>query len=149
MTEQKKIENIIKKTLSLLSINLSQKVTFDNDSVNINVQTEETGILIGFHGETLLSLQTLLSLMVFKKLNKWYKITIDIGDYREKREEKLKTIAEQAVKEVLESQKSITLPYLPASERRIIHLYLKNNSQIKTESIGEGQERRLVIFPQT
>lgn len=143
----KKIQDQIKKLFDLLGVVTNIKIEEIEGVININIDTQETGILIGFHGETLNSLQNTISLIVFKTMGEWKKINLNIGDYLEKREEKLIEIANQAAEKVKQDGQSVTLPYFNAKERRLIHIYLKNIDGIKTESIGEDEERRLVVFP--
>lgn len=144
----KKIQTQVKKLFELLGVIIDLKIEEQDDVLNINLDTEETGILIGFHGETLHGLQSIISLIIFKITGEWKKVNLNIGDYLEKREEKLNEIAQQAVEKVKQTGGSVTLPYFNAKERRIIHIHLKDVPGIKTESVGEDEERRLVIFPQ-
>ena len=141
------ILNELEQLLSLLDISAELSVEIQDEYYSIQVDTEETGVLIGYHGETLAALQTILSQILFNKTQEWVKINLNIGDYLEKREEQLHRIADKAVDQALHEQKSVTLPPLTPKERRIIHLYLKEKQTVETESIGEGGERRLVVFP--
>jgi len=145
---QANMEKQIKKLFDLLGVSVELKIEEVEDVLNIDIDTQETGILIGFHGETLHSLQNMIGLIVFNQFGEWKKINLNIGDYMEKREEKLISIAESAAENAIRENQSITLPYFNAKERRIIHIHLKDRSDIKTESVGEDEERRLVIFPQ-
>ena len=113
----------------------------------INVQVEDQGILIGYHGETINSLQLLLSLMVYRKLGKWQPLLIDIGDYRKEREEKLTSLALNTAQKVKFSQSPVVLSGLKAFERRVVHLALEDHSDVYTDSQGEEPARELVIYP--
>lgn len=115
--------------------------------VNVNIETPESGLLIGFHGETLSSFQLILGLLVYKKLGTWVRVVVEVGDYRQKREEQLKEMAESYANQVVATNQPLTLPYLPPFERRIIHLALQDNPKVATESIGEGNLRRVVVKP--
>jgi len=108
---------------------------------------EEAGIVIGYHGEGLLSLQTLLALILYRRTGEWRRVRIDIDGYLERRHQQLQQLAQEAVTRVLETGKSETLPYLSGNERRIIHELLSSDERVVTESFGEEQERRLVISP--
>ncbi|PIS08882.1 hypothetical protein COT75_04315 [Candidatus Beckwithbacteria bacterium CG10_big_fil_rev_8_21_14_0_10_34_10] len=121
----------------------------DEGNIRINVDSPEAGILIGNYGETISSIQLVLSLMLYKKLGEWQKIVLNVGDYLEKREENLKKIALNTAKRVKFSQEEVVLTYLNSAERRIIHLVLADNPDVLTESIGEGRDRRLVIKVKT
>lgn len=120
----------------------------DNEAIKVNIITEEErGLLIGNHGEILLSIQTALGLMIKQKTGEWKRIIVNIGDWREKQEEYLKGLAIQASERVKETGKPEYLYNLNPSQRRIIHLALSNIKGIKTESEGEAEERCLVVKP--
>jgi len=149
----KKTEEIIQKTaeelLNFLEI-VKPKLSLEKDQegvFHLNIKTEDSGILIGYHGENVYALQLLLSLIVYKKLGKWQRIVVDVGGWREKREEQLKRMALAAAQRVKFSQESVVIPYLNAAERRVIHLALANNPDVTTRSEGEGRERKLVVEP--
>lgn len=151
----KKAESLIKKTaeelLQLLEIK-KPKISLEKDEdgvFHLSVETEDSGVLIGFHGENLYALQLILSLITYKKLGEWRRIVIDIGDWRAKREEQLKRMALGAAQKVKFSNESVAMPYLNAAERRIVHLALSNNPDVTTRSEGEGKERRLIVEPKT
>lgn len=141
------IINEVDKLLELLQISAEVSVEKEEDYYRIQIDTEETGVLIGYHGETLTSIQLILSQILFKKAGEWVQLTVNIGDYLDQREEQLRRMAEKAVEQAVEEKKSVTLPFLNAKERRLIHIFLKENNQVQTESIGEQSERRLVVFP--
>jgi len=148
-----KIEEVIKKTaeelLQLLEIKKPEvSLEKDEDGVfYLLVETEDSGVLIGFHGENLYAFQLILGLIVYKKLGSWQRILIDVGDWRAKREEQLKRMALSAAQRVKFSQEVVAMPYLNSSERRIVHLALVDNPDVKTHSEGEGRERKLIIEP--
>ena len=121
--------------------------TDESGAFRINIQTEETGLLIGFHGRTLESFQMLLGMILAKQLGKWERVYVNVGDYREKREEALMYIAQRAAERALATGRPIELSHLSASERRVIHLTLSGDERVMTESQGEGRERRLIISP--
>jgi spoIIIJ-associated protein len=126
------------------------QVTVDVDesgAFRVHIETEETGLLIGFHGRTLESLQIILSMLVAKKLEKWERVYVNVGDYREKREEALMYMAQRAADRTIETGRPVELPHLSASERRVIHLTLSGDERVMTESTGEGRDRTLIISP--
>jgi len=133
--------------LLLLEAKVEVKEDKENNAINVAIETEEPGILIGYHGETLSSLQLMLGIMVSKKINEWVRVVVNVGDYREKREEVLKRMALSAAQKAKFSQEAVTLPPLSGNERRIIHLVLTDNPDVITESEGEGEERRVVVKP--
>lgn len=115
--------------------------------IQANVNPQDSGLLIGFHGETIYALQLILGQILAKKLGEWKPIVVNIGDYREKRQEALQSMAINAAQRVREANQSLALPYLNGNERRIIHLALAEDSNVETISQGEGRKRRLIIRP--
>jgi spoIIIJ-associated protein len=119
----------------------------EEDTLSVNITTEESGLLIGYHGETLSSFQLILGLMVYKKLGQWVKVVVEIGDYRAKRAEQLTAMAQAYANQALSTGQPVYLPPLPPSERRVVHLALQENPQVETESVGDGNSRRVVVKP--
>lgn len=145
--ELKKIEQEIKAFISELEIPVTIKADFDEVSgvVNVQLDSEEAAALIGFHGETLQAIQLILSFVVHKSSGEWVKTLVNVGDYRQKREEQLKKLALNLAMKVKFSGEAQAVPNLTPSERRAIHLILANHPDVYTESEGEGKERQLVI----
>ena len=117
------------------------------DHYEVVIQTQESGLLIGRHGESLNSLQLLLGVIVYKKVGQWVRVIVDIGDYRKMREESLKEMAVRIIEEVKTSGQPVAMPYLTPLERRQIHVFLTDHESVMTESTGEGKDRRLIIKP--
>jgi spoIIIJ-associated protein len=115
--------------------------------IKINVKGEDMGRIIGKEGAMLKSLEVIAVAMLRKIFMEPVRIRIDAGGYYEKRTKSLERLAEEIAKEVAETGKEKLLPFMNASDRRDIHLYLKSNNKVKTESSGEGKERRLVVYP--
>lgn len=143
----KVIKDIAQTLLKKLDIEGTCDVVEKEGIYELTIKTEESGLLIGYHGNTLNSFQLILSTLVFKKTSKWERVVVNIGDYRQKREETLKSLAEQYAEQVINTQQVVVLPYFSASERRIIHLALQDHPQVLSESVGDGKERRLTIKP--
>jgi len=142
----KKIEEFLKGFLENLKIeNLKYSVCVENYIVNVKINGEKINYLIGYRGEVLNSLQVIISSIANKGINKRCKVVLDIEGYRKKREKTLKELAEKVSKTVMKTKKSITLEPMSAYERKIIHSKLQENSKIKTYSIGEEPNRKLVI----
>ncbi len=141
------IKEITQKLLELLGVKAQINLQEQEGVVNVQLETEEPGVLIGYHGKALQSLQSLLALMSFKKLGEWTRVVVDVGDYREKREESLTRMAQSLAQRVKFSGLVQSLPPMSSAERRIIHLALANDSEVETVSEGEGQERHVVIKP--
>src|SRR3989344_8841076 len=98
--------------------------TDEEGAMRVHIETEETGLLIGFHGQTLESFQLILGMIVAKKLGEWKRVYVNVGDYREKREEALMYMAQRAAERAVESGRAVELTRLTPSERRVIHLTL-------------------------
>lgn len=109
---------------------------------------EDSGLIIGWHGETLLALQQIIRLIIKKKTEKMISVVVNIGDYREKQEEALKKLVEESVSQVARTQKPVVLRPMSPYERRIVHLAVKGKDGVKSESIGEDDERRIMISPE-
>jgi len=142
------ITQLTEDLLNRLEIQGSVSVTQDESGAyRVHIETEETGLLIGFHGKTLESFQIILGQLVAKTLGKWEKVYVNVGDYREKREEALMYMAQRAAERALASMRPVELTNLSAAERRVIHLTLSGDERVSTESEGEGRDRKLVISP--
>jgi spoIIIJ-associated protein len=148
--EEKKlklVEGVLREILDNLRIKADFKLEEKQGAVFVSIETPTPGILIGYHGRTIAALQRILSLIVYRRLKEWLKIVVDVGGYRQKREEVLKRMALSLAQKVKFSGQEQELPPMSSPERRIIHLALSGDSEITTESRGEGKERRVVIKP--
>jgi predicted RNA-binding protein Jag len=110
-------------------------------------EREELGALIGRKGERLSALQHLVNLMLSRQMGTWTRVLVDVEDYRGRRERQLREIAERAARRVVETGKMLQLEPMPALERRWVHLALKGNPDVATQSIGEEPNRRIVVVP--
>lgn len=113
----------------------------------VDVRGHDLGILIGKGGETLSALQYIARLIVAKELQRHVAIVIDVEGYRARREEQLTRLAHQMAEQAIELQRTMELEPMPANERRIIHLALREVPAVTTESIGEGAQRKVTIIP--
>ena len=105
------------------------------------------GLLIGRRGETLRSLQFMVNLLVSRKVQKWPQVVVDVGNYRQRRQESLEGLARRMAERVRQSGRPLTLEPMGAYERRIVHLALRSDPTVYTESSGEGDNRKVVIYP--
>jgi len=147
MDNIKILEELTEGLLSGIGIDTKIKIQETDDNVyQIDLENvSEAGLLIGYKGENLNAIQTVLSLMYRGKTGDWAVLNVNIGDYKEKQESKLKELADQAVLRLDETGQPQPIYNLTAFQRRVIHLYLSENKEIKTESEGEGDNRYLVI----
>ena len=146
-----KVQKLIENVLSLLELREDQFTVemAEDDSVRVHVQLpeEETGIYIGHHGEGLTALQLLLSLMISQRTGKWYRVSVNINDYQERREDSLKNLAESAAEKAISLNQEVVLGNLSSYERRIVHLHLEQHGGVTTESRGEPPLRQLLVIP--
>ena len=112
-----------------------------------DIEGEDSGLLIGRRGETLQSLQYLVNLIVTHQLGRSAYVQIDIEGYKERRRETLGGVAQRTAERVADSGESAELEPMPAYERRWVHMSLANNTDVTTESSGEGANRFVVIYP--
>jgi spoIIIJ-associated protein len=115
--------------------------------IAFNIEGDDLGILIGRRGQTLSSLQYVLRLIVGHKTNTWIPIIIDAESYKQRRYEAIQALAHRMAENVKTKGTPFTLEPMPAYERRIVHMALANHSAVYTESIGEGESRKVVIKP--
>ncbi len=120
----------------------------DEESVNLHIEGDDLGILIGRRGQTLDSLQYLTSLAVNRQGGEWIRINLDIGDYRAKREESLRSLAQRAAMKVESSGRRVALDAMNAAERRIVHQELQEFGGVTTQSEGQEPYRRVIILPE-
>lgn len=124
---------------------LKYVINAENEFLNIEITGEDASKLIGYRGETLNAMQTIISSIANKNISSRVKITLNIADYRQKRQKVLEELADKVSRTVLKTGKSVTLEPMSAYERKIIHSRLQNNNQITTFSKGEEPFRKIVI----
>lgn len=147
MDKQNELKNIAEDLLSQTGVSASVEVIgLEENTYEVNISTEgETGLLIGYRGENINALQTILALIFRNKMGEWARITVNIGDYRQKQEEKLKTLADQAIAHALETKQPQPIYNLTPAQRRVIHLYISQRNDVESASEGEGENRYLVV----
>lgn len=145
--EEKIIKETIEEFLKLLTIEASFDFSQKEEGVEIILDTQDTALVIGYHGENLEALQLLLSLIISKKLKRFIRVSVEVGDYKKNRTEYLERLASQTKEKVISENKEYSLSALKPWERRIIHMYLKDDEYVVSESVGEGKERTLVVKP--
>ena len=138
--------DVLQHILRYMNIHATVQVR-SNSPLTLNIQGihENLGLLIGRRGETLAALQLLVSLIVGHRTKHRMRIVIDAENYRERREENLRSLALRVAQQVRNYRRSIALEAMPPHERRIVHIALSDSKDISTESIGEGEARRVVI----
>lgn len=117
------------------------------DSIDVTIEGEDLGALIGRRGQTLDALEYLATLILSRRLGKRLQITVDVEGYRERRRKALAALARRVAKRVVQEGREIPLEPMGARDRRIIHLTLQDHPRVYTYSQGEGEQRRVVIAP--
>ena len=139
-------KEFIRSILDSMGVLAEIKITEENNTVKINLTGPKMGLIIGYRGETLDSLQYLISLVINKGHDIPYKkVVLDTENYRAKREETLKRVALKTASKVKRSKRPFKLEPMNPYERRIIHAALQNNDVISTHSEGEEPVRRVVV----
>lgn len=127
----------------------SEKVEYsvevEDTCIKVAMNGEDINYLIGYRGEVLNSLQTIISLIANKEANEKIRVVVDIQGYRKKREKTLEDLAEKLAKTVIKTGKPVTLEPMTAYERKIIHSKLQNSTKVKTHSTGEEPYRKIII----
>ncbi|MBP7859803.1 KH domain-containing protein [Patescibacteria group bacterium] len=145
-----KILDQLEKILSRLNVNAEITATAQEDgSLRFNIESVDSSILIGRHGENLDSLQTILHAMLYKLFTaeELPDVVVDVDNWKTNREAELKDLAAKVVQKVKFSNKPQSLSNLKPFERRIVHLTLENNPDVETRSEGEGRFRKLIVSP--
>jgi spoIIIJ-associated protein len=140
-------KGILEELLRLMELPGSVEVTMGTEAAKLNVVGDDLGVLIGRRGEKLASLQHIVNLIVARREGQLNRIMVDVENYRGRREDQLRDVADRAAKRVAQSGKIIQLEAMPAMERRIVHLALAEHESVRTQSVGVEPNRRVVILP--
>jgi spoIIIJ-associated protein len=148
MADSKKtLQKLVKDLFDKLGIEEDFEVSENDETVDVVISSDEPGLLIGHHGDTLDSLQLVLSLMLAKKLGEFKRVSVEIGDYKKNRSDYLKNLAEQTKERAISEGREVMLPNLKSWERREVHMYLAEDPEVISESVGEGRDRTLMVRP--
>ncbi len=129
-----------------MEVNIESKFDEKNSMLDINLIGDDMGILIGKRGQTLDSLQYLISLLVNKKRENYVRVKLDTENYRERRKETLETLAKNIANKVKRTKRPVSLEPMNPYERRVIHAVLQNDKYVLTRSEGEEPYRHVVVF---
>jgi spoIIIJ-associated protein len=140
-------KGVLEELLRLMELTGSVEVTMGTEAAKLNVVGDDLGVLIGRRGEKLASLQHIVNLIVARREGQLNRIMIDVENYRGRREDQLRDVADRAAQRVAQSGKIIQLEAMPAMERRIVHLALAEHDSVRTQSVGVEPNRRVVILP--
>lgn len=152
--EKNHVKQVLKETVEEMMLNMGfpveveVKESFEEGEIFIcNVKTSESNFLIGQYGVNLQSLQHIARLLARKKIAERINFVVDVNNYRQEKNESLVKLAQNMAQEAISEGRSIVLRPMSPYERRIVHMELSKNDSIKTESIGDGDDRRVVIKP--
>ena len=142
--------DVTQSLLSMMEVEASVGITDQDDAdspVVVDIEDGDLGILIGRRGQSLTALQYIVNFVVSRKLGGNAKVTVDVAGYRRRRQEELENLAIRVADLVKSSNRAITLESMPAIERRIIHIVLRDDPDVTTGSVGFGDARKVVISP--
>lgn len=144
-----KIQKLAEELISLTGVSAQVEVVdLGENTYEVNLSTEdETGLLIGFRGENINAIQTILGIMLKGQTGEWARLVVNVGDYRQKQDEKLKELADQSADRAVETKSAQPIYNLNATQRRVVHMHLSARDDITTESEGVEPERYLVVRP--
>ncbi len=128
-----------------MTVVVDVKYDEENKNLNVDLSGDEMGVLIGKRGQTLDSLQYLLSLVVNKESEEYIRVKVDTEDYRKRRKETLENLAKNIAYKVKRTKRPVSLEPMNPYERRIIHSALQNDKYVTTHSEGEEPFRRVVV----
>jgi spoIIIJ-associated protein len=133
--------------LERIGVKAEVDVAFEEGDLHLEIKGDQEGILIGRHGRTLDSFQFLINRMVNKRLETPVRIVLDINDYRKRKTENLKRMAIRIGEKVKSKGRPLTIGPFDAHDRRLIHIALKEDPAVRTESLGEGKLKKITIIP--
>lgn len=142
-----RIRAMLLRVAQSLGLRASVDVVETDDEIAATVNGEDLGLLIGKHGSTIDALQHLAARIAFRGQHDRKLVSIDAAGYRERREAALQRAADQAVEDALSYGRAVELEPMSAAERRIVHTYLRDRTEIQTHSEGDEPDRRLVVSP--
>jgi spoIIIJ-associated protein len=151
-------KQVVRELLTAMGFTNCEVVAVDNPSVIelgpndpptvfIDIFGPHAGMLIGRRGEHLAQLQYMVNVLVNRRLPSWTRVILDVEGYRSRREESLINLAQRVARQVARSRRPITLEPMPASERRVVHVVLRDHPDVMTQSSGEGEQRRVTVYP--
>ena len=142
-------KGVLEELLRLMEVPGTVEIAIGGEVARLNVRGDDLGVLIGRRGEKLASLQHIVNLIVAKREGEYRRLSVDVENYRGRREEQLRDVAGRAAQRVVQTGKIIQLEPMPAIERRIVHMALVENPKVRTQSVGVEPNRRIVILPAT
>lgn len=140
-------KNVLQKFADFISEETIVETEIQKERIIYKVSGGNSGLLIGKRGQTLEAMQYLVEKIINKQCEQRVRVLVDVEEYLETRKSNLKKLAGRMAEKAKKINKPVTIGQMNAYDRRIVHLYLKDNSNVRTQSVGEGYYRKLVIFP--
>ena len=140
------IRNFLSKVFEAMEMKVTMEINVGEEEVEINLAGDDMGVLIGKRGQTLDSLQYLVSLVVNKETEKYLRVKVDTENYRQRRKETLENLAKNIAFKVTRTRRPVSLEPMNPYERRIIHSALQDNKFVTTKSEGEEPFRHVVVL---
>ncbi len=141
-------KDAVEKLLFLMKIPATVQLREEDEapfSATLDIEGEELGLLIGRRGQTLTTLQYIVSLIVSRKLKSGVRINLDVAGYKQRRQEELHNLALRIAELVKSTRRAITLEPMSPSERRVVHLALRDDPEVITQSVGEEENRKVIV----
>ena len=142
-----RLEELLERVLEACDIDGDVDVEEDEETLRANVEGDDLGLLIGRHGQTIDALEHLAARIAFHGESARKRVVIDAAGYRARRAEVLERQADRAVEEALQYGRPVALDAMVASERRVVHEYLRDRRDVETYSEGDEPDRHLVVAP--
>ncbi len=143
------VKEMMERLLYMMGMKAEVEAYLKEEDLFLDIRADERGILIGKHGQTLDALQFLLNRMVNKQLKEGVRVYIDVNGYKRRRTDTLTQMAVRLGEKARRSGKAVTTGPFNPHDRRIIHMALKNDPAFETESLGEGEMKRIKIIPKS
>lgn len=140
-----KVSEILENILSLLGFEGSFDVEEKEEAVFVTIETDDAGRLIGHQGDTMAALQLITNMIASRQVEESKRVIIDVANWRKTKEEELTSHAKDWAEQVKSSGEHMELEPMPAWQRRVVHLTIEQTAGVKSESVGEGADRHLVI----
>lgn len=142
-----RLRAVVTRVVDALGLEGSVDVTETAEELRATVDGEELGLLIGKHGATIDALQHVAMRAALRGNEERKQVTVDASGYRERREGALQRSADRAVAEALRFGRAVELEPMRALERKVVHIYLRERTEVETHSEGDEPDRRLVVSP--
>lgn len=148
MDVKKLIEEKISEILKHVGVDAAAEVSDrDDGAFDVNIDGSNLNFLIGYRGESLEGLQAILKLMLYKDLGRFLDVDVDISGYRKRRREKIEEMTKRYIDRVRLMQKDVEMPAMAAFERKFVHVFVSEYTDVVSESVGDEPVRRVVLKP--